>query len=397
MHKRPLSVAVFAIALAVLATSVTPAFAAKRKVPFGFFGTVFNIEADQASGADTARDQQMDLMARSGVESTRVFMAWPDIEPKQGTYNWAHTDRVVTSASRHGISILGNVLATPTWASPKPNAVYPNRFPPKDPHLYAGFMRTLIERYGPKGTFWAANPTVPKVPIRNWQIWNEQMAPWFWDSKPWAKSYVKMLKVTYKTIHRTDRHAKVVAGSLVGVGNFTQWDGMRAMYKYGAKRYFDVISVHPFSNVPTSAKASVIRMLEIVQRVRAVMKKHHDGRKGIILTELTWPAAIGKVKKSQLLGLETTTSGQRKRLKVGYSRLAKVRKKMHITHAYWFAWATPYDNKSQQSDVSYRFTGLNRVSGGGVFARMPILKTYTSLAAKYEGCRKSSDARHCRR
>jgi hypothetical protein len=36
------------------------------------------------------------------------------------------------------------------------------------------------------------------------------------------------------------------------------------------------------------------------------------------------------------------------------------------------------------------------VSGGGVFSRMPILKTYTSLAAKYEGCRKSSDARRCR-
>ncbi len=69
---------------------------------------------------------------------------------------------------------------------------------------------------------------------------------------------------------------------------------------------------------------------------------------------------------------------------------------MHITHAYWFAWATPYDDNSQQSDVSYRFTGLNKVTDGGVFARMPILTAYTSLAAKYEGCRKSSDARRCR-
>ena len=396
MHKRPLSVAVFAIALAVLATSVTPAFAAKRKVPFGFFGTVFNIEADQASGADTARDQQMDLMARSGVESTRVFMAWPDIEPKQGTYNWAHTDRVVTSASRHGISILGNVLATPTWASPKPNAVYPNRFPPKDPNLYAGFMRTLIERYGPKGTFWAANPTGPEGPHPQLADLERADGALVLGQQALGQELREDAEGHLQDHPQADRHAKVVAGSLVGVGNFTQWDGIRAMYKYGAKGYFDVISVHPFSNDPTSAKASVIRMLEIVDRVRAVMKKHHDGRKDIILTELTWPAAIGKVKKSQLLGLETTTSGQKKRLKVGYSRLAKVRKKMHITHAYWFAWATPYDNKSPQSDVSYRFTGLNRVSGGGVFARMPILKTYTSLAAKYEGCRKSSNARRCR-
>ena len=134
MLRRPLSAAVFVIALAVLATSASPAFAAKRKVPFGFFGTVFNVEADRSS--DLAREQQMDLMARSGVESLRVFMAWPDIEPKQGTYNWGHTDRVVGSAARHGISILGNVLATPTWASSKPNDVYATRFPPKDPDLY---------------------------------------------------------------------------------------------------------------------------------------------------------------------------------------------------------------------------------------------------------------------
>ena len=70
---------------------------------------------------------------------------------------------------------------------------------------------------------------------------------------------------------------------------------------------------------------------------------------------------------------------------------------MRITHAYWFAWATPYDDNTPQSDVSYRFTGLSSVrDGGGVFGRMPILSTYTSLAAKYEGCRKSSNARRCR-
>ncbi len=78
--------------------------------------------------------------------------------------------------------------------------------------------------------------------------------------------------------------------------------------------------------------------------------------------------------KKRLLGLETTTAGQRKRMSAAYKRLAKVRRKMHITHAYWFAWATPYDNNTPQSDVSYRFTGLNKVTDGGVFARMPILK-----------------------
>ena len=194
------------------------------------------------------------------------------------------------------------------------------------------------------------------------------MAPWFWASRPWARSYVKMLKVTYRAIHRADRGAKVVAGSFVGVGDYTQWEGIRDLYKAGAKGYFDVIAVHPFTNNPKSARNSVSRMLEIVQRVRAVMKKRRDGRKKIILTELTWPAAVGKVPKRRLLGLETTTKGQRQRMVEAYSRLAKVRRKMRITHAYWFAWATPYDDNTPQSDVSYRYTGLSRVGDGGAFS-----------------------------
>ncbi len=51
---------------------------------------------------------------------------------------------------------------------------------------------------------------------------------------------------------------------------------------------------------------SIDQMIEIVRRVRAQMRKHGDGRKPIILTELTWPAAVGKMPKSRLLGLETT-------------------------------------------------------------------------------------------
>jgi hypothetical protein len=44
--------------------------------------------------------------------------------------------------------------------------------------------------------------------------------------------------------------------------------------------------------------------------------------------------------------------------------------------------------------MSFRYAGLVRVRSG-VFSKLPILRTYTSLARKYEGCRKSGNARHC--
>jgi hypothetical protein len=390
--RRPLLLLTLA-ALVGATIAATPAEAAKRKVPFGFFGTV--LQPLDADITDASIEQQMALMARSGVESVRTTVSWARIEPSQGVYDWARTDALVRSAANHRLELLANVLDTPQWAKGRGVPRYPSGTPPKSSQVYAGFVRQLVLRYGPQGTFWAANPTVPRVPIRQWQIWNEQMAPWFWSKRPWGPSYTQALKAAYQVIHRADRGATVVAGSFVGIANYSQWRGVKDLYRAGAKRYFDVIAVHPFSNVPNSVGASIDRMLEIVRRVRVEMRKRGDARKPIIVTELTWPAAIGKVPKRRLLGLETTASGQKARMKAAYRKLVVVRRQLRITQAYWFSWATEYNAKSNLTDVSYRFAGLTR-RRGNVFSPMPILRTYTSLAAKYEGCRKGDDARDCR-
>jgi Beta-galactosidase len=387
------SVLLLTLAALVTAVAATPAQAAKRKVPFGFFGTVLQPESAQVP--DLIIERQMALMATSGVETVRATFSWARVEPQQGVYNWAGMDALVRAAATHRLELLANVYDAPGWAQGRTVPRYPTGTPPKSAQLYAGFVRQLVQRYGPNGTFWPQNPTTPKVPVRQWQLWNEQMAPWFWSKRPWAPSYTKALKAAYKVIHKADRGAKVVAGSFVAIAGYSQWRGIKDLYRAGAKRYFDEIAVHPFTNDPNSVRASIDRMLEIVRRVRAEMRKRGDGRKPIILTELTWPAAVGKVPKRRLLGLETTSRGQTARMKAAYNRLAKVRRKLNITQAYWFSWATAYDAKSTFTDVSYRFAGLTR-KRGDVFSPMPILKTYSNLAAKYQGCRKSEDARRCR-
>ena len=119
----------FALAILVVAVSASPAMAGKRKVPFGLFGTVLNVEATEpGSVSDAALDGQTALMARSGVESVRIFLPWSSIEaPRAGVYNWAQSDRQVAAAARAHLMILGNVLTTPVWASERPNAVYATR------------------------------------------------------------------------------------------------------------------------------------------------------------------------------------------------------------------------------------------------------------------------------
>lgn len=383
------------IALLAAAIAATPADAAKRKVPFGFFGTAMSPElSDPGQVSDAALAAQMGLMARSGVESVRAYFNWGRIQPSPGSFDWRVSDRLVGGAARRRLALTANVMITPAWASSRPQSSTPHLYAPADPRVLARFMRKLVLRYGPRGTFWTANPDLPRVPVRQWQLYNEQMASWMWKSRPWARTYTRLLKAAYPAIHRADRGAKVVAGSLVHVGRFSPWDGMTALYRAGAKRYFDVVAIHPFTNDSGSVRRTVNQVIDIIDFVRDRMRAAHDARKPVILTELTWSAAVGRVPERVLTGLETTSKGQVARMKAVYRRLAKVRRKHRIAEAYWYTWATQYDGNSEQ-DPSFRFAGLTRWRGG-VFSPMPILRTYAQLAARYEGCRKTSNVRRCR-
>ena len=208
------------------------------------------------------------------MESLRTTIGWAGIEPVRGTYNWSVVDRLVLTAARHRIRFLVNISTSPQWASTAPEGAESWRYPPRDPKGMPRSCATAAKRYGPRGTIWAENPGIPRVPVREWQIWNEQMAPWFWVPRPWAPTYVKLLKQAYRAIHKVDRKAKVIAGSLMSYGNYHQWDGIRDMYKNGAKGYFDEVAVHPFTNHPKSARKVANQTLEIIQRVRKVMRRH---------------------------------------------------------------------------------------------------------------------------
>jgi hypothetical protein len=384
-----------ALTAALIALLALPAVssAAKRKVPFGFFGTVLPSEmASSSAVSDAAVEKQMALMAGSGVESVRIVLSWEDLEPSQGAYQFAEFDRLMAAAARHRISVLASVTQSPRWISSKPDGEY-RRYPPRDPAPYAELMRHLVLRYGPTGSFWLQNPLLPRVPVRQWQLWNEQSTPWNWAQGRWAPDYVNLLKQSYRAIHAADPGAKVVAGSLVGALT-SPWNAMSKMYGAGAKGFFDQIAVHPFTN-NRSVKIAVGQVIEIIRRVRARMRRNGDGKKPIILTEVTWTAARGKVPRKALIGFETNARGQKQRFKAAFARFVRERRRLGITQAYWFNWASEYNSRGPASVMSFRYSGLNRLKGG-VFSSVPLLKSYRALAAKYQGCRKSADARVCR-
>ena len=388
---RPIALAA-ALLVAALAVPTT-ADAAKRKVPFGFFGSV--APPVLAAVNDATLDAQMALMARSGVESVRVTRAWNALEPAEGRYRFTELDRTVAAAARHGIHTMINVTSTPRWASSKPRSPDAYRLPPKNNGTYAELMRQLVLRYSPTGTFWTQNPTVPRVPVRQWQIWNEPSGEAHWKPRPWAPSYTRLLKAAYRAIHSADRGAEVVAGPLVATGTYTQWKAITDLLKAGARRYLDVVSVHPFTNDSTSARKSAQRVIAILRLVRERMNKRGARTVPMILSEMTWPASQGKAPKGAQLHFSVNQRGQAARLKAVYRALVRSRRKLRVTNAYWYTWATSYDRSGPLSVMAFNFSGLTRVRRG-VFSPRPLLGVYTNVAASYQGCRKSADARRCR-
>ena len=249
--------------------------------------------------SDAALEQQMALMARSGVESVRVTFGWADSSRPRAHTTGARLDRVVAAAARHRLAVLINVTEpTPLWASREPEQPGVRPLPARGPgpvrraHAAGWSCAT-----GRTARFWAANPSLPKVPVRQWQVWNEQTrALALGQPALGAAATPKLLQGHLPGDQGRDRGAKVVAGSFVAFGRTTaSGTAIRDLYRAGAKGCFDEIAVHPFTNNPQlGERHGRPDARDRPAGARGDDASARDGRKPIILTELTWPAADGQ-------------------------------------------------------------------------------------------------------
>jgi hypothetical protein len=389
----------FLSTLVALALCLAPAgAAAKRKVPFGFMGVNLTPAATGPHVLTAGQlDKQFANMARNGVESARTDFRWFAANPQAGVYDWTLTDPVVAAAARHGISLLPTVQLTPRWASSKPNNDNWLRAAPRRPSLIAPFMKALVHRYGPKGSFWRQNRTLPKRPIREWQIWNEPELHQYWISR-YPKDFLPVFRAAANAVHSADRHAKVALPALAGELNPTlrAWQELEAYYKAGLKKQFDIVSLDQYvTGQKVSARVSAHRLAETVLFMHRVSLVHHDPKAPIYLTEFGWPAPPKSFPKSLRQGTEVTPAGQRARLSAFYRRMARG-PRFGLKRAYWFTWATPY--ASGTIATAFNYMGLYQwtVGAGNPFKPQKLLAAYKKTARALEGCRKGANAKRCR-
>src|SRR5207249_4914313 len=145
------------------------------------------------SGADFAHD--MDMLQSSGAQWIRFDINWGVIQRGGPTsYDWSSFDRVVNGARARGLSVLGIIDWTPSWAN-SGNA----KAPPTNMSDYTSFATVAVQHYAPMG-------------VHAYEIWNEENLGGNWGGKADAVGYVQMLKGAYTAVHAADPQATVVSG-----------------------------------------------------------------------------------------------------------------------------------------------------------------------------------------
>jgi hypothetical protein len=373
-------------ALAVLLLAVAANGAARKAapVPAGFVG----VDVDGpvvGPGAPVGLDSQLGTMVSSGVQTIRVAFSWSSAQPyesvsqvpaaQQSQYadvdgrptDFQATDAIVEAAARRRVTVLPTVLYAPSWdAVSNPGGVgYPSHYGP-----YAQYLTALIGRYGPHGSFWTANPGIPKVPIRAWQIWNEPNIAYYWK-QPFAASYVSLLRAAHNAIKAADPGARVVLGALTNLA----WQSLGQVYKVpGARGLFDAVSVNGFTKLP----ADVILYMRLMRRA---MDRFGDGRKPLIDTEISWPSAQGQTKEHY--DFDTTRAGQARNIATLLPLIGSERASLGLAAFYYYTWIGP----ESQGNPDFDFAGLESYHDGEVTAK-PALSAFRTAALALEGCKR---------
>ena len=365
---------VISFAAVLLVAAAPAAQAAPRKVPRGFHGVMLDRAATRASAAEN--EQQWALMAQSGVESVRTVVSWARAQPQEGIApDLTETDELVALAARHSIRLLPIVLYTPDWAAKRPV----QGAPPAHIGAYAAFLRSLVLRYGPTGSFWAEHPELPRRPVREWQIWNEPHLDFYWNSKgnSWARGYAPLLRASKRAIESVDRRATIV---LAAMADFA-WRHLDRLNRHRVRRHFDVAALNFFTSRPKN-------VMKAVRYVRRALARGRERRKPIWITETTWPAARDRVPAPRAAWQRawyTTDEGMASKLSGVYSLAARNRRKFRLGRVYWYTWASSYGD----GDL-FDYSGLNRYAGG-VFEPRLALQAYTASAQRLQGCVKTPE------
>jgi hypothetical protein len=325
-------------ALVAILTLAVCSTAAVAKVPRQFFGIV------QSTTFDSTDFQKM---GKAKVGTVRFPLGWLKVQPQSGaTFDWAPYDDRIGDLAAEGIQGFPTIYGSPPWIANKPKT--PPISGKKAKAAWRDFLAAAVNRYGKGGQYWktdyqSQHPNGKVMPITSWQIWNEPNLSKFFPTKGAVKKYARLVKISHKAIKKADSHAKLV---LAGMPSFKKPHADRFLARLynvkGFKKSFEAAAVHPYAPKMKKFRTSV-------ERMRKTMKKKHDGKAKLWLTEVGWGSKHNKQR------LNKGKQGQKRLLKQSFKLLVQKRHKWHIAGVQWYDWRDPTKQQQDQQPKSCSF------------------------------------------
>ncbi|MBU4418761.1 MAG: beta-galactosidase, partial [Candidatus Omnitrophica bacterium] len=253
-------------------------------------------------------EKAVSLMQEAGVGWVRVDFLWGDIEPQEGSFDFAKHDCIVELLKSKGMQILGVLQYSADWAS----ACGKWNCPPKENKLFVNYAGKVIERY--------------KSAVKYWELWNEPDSATYWQEQDGLKSYCVLLKEVYTKAKQIDPECRILNGGIAnGISSINH------LYDHGAKDYFDILNIHFFETPQhTGGIKAVASYPKLAYKI---MQRNGDQDKKIWITEIGCPGVkMGLAVDNWWMGKNPTESQQAAWLKQAYTELLK---DAHVEKIFW--------------------------------------------------------------
>ena len=325
------AIVVSALGLAVMAPAATA-------LPGDFWGV---------SPQGTPNAEQFQRLRNGGVDSVRIPIPWGSVQPSgPADANFTNVDALVSGAAAAGLNVLPFIYDAPAWAVtparvPGSTASAPKTLPVKtgaQRTAWSNFLKLVVGRYGPGGTFWAANPGLPESPIRTWQIWNEENFKYF-VVRPSPSDYGKLINVSYAAVKSVDPGAKLILGGMFARPKEAEYkrkppqayfatDFLDQLYSStpGVKKKFVGVALHPYTT-------KYQQLTPDIEEFLTVLKANHDAGKKLWITEIGWSSEPHSAGDSFAKG----PAGQAAQLKGAFKLFKSRAAKWKLQRIYWFS------------------------------------------------------------
>jgi hypothetical protein len=303
---RALRRAIFLIVALALATGVPPADADAHSpgTTPEFFGINGAYLRDfTAANKAASLEGLASSMEAQGIDWARLTFDQAIEERTRGQFNWYVTDTMVKALARHGVRGKASFVGTAYWAAdPAVVATCGVRAWPYDIAGWSDWVAAAANRYGPSGTFWTANPSVPKLPIQTWEIGNEVNMSNFWCPGVNPEQYAAVYSASAEAIEQVDPQAEVIVAGLApvfGWNDRTHLDVPTFLSQLTAadpslRESIPSVAIHPYSATPEGAR-------DVVAKFRRAMRTAGMADTPMLANEIGWytQGAAGELRTTE--------------------------------------------------------------------------------------------------